>query len=169
MINLKGKKYSKKRNHISAFERENDWSFEMIDEKNLPDCIAMNAAWARENEEKNPGSISLEQQAIHRAFDHYFELDFSGGLIRVEGKPVAFTMGENLNAETYCVHFEKAYADVRGAYPMINREFAKHALSGYKYINREDDAGVAGLRKAKLSYYPTILLEKYRVSFKGEV
>lgn len=169
LINLKGKKYQKKRNHIAGFERENDWSFEMIDENNLSDCIAMNAAWNEENEEKDPDSISLEQQAIHRSFDNYFELGLSGGLIRVDGKTVAFTMGEKLNDETYCVHFEKAYASIRGAYPMINREFEKNALSDYKYINREDDAGVEGLRKAKLSYYPVILLEKYLARCKGEV
>lgn len=169
LIHLKGKKYHSKRNHIAGFERENEWSFEKIDEKNLPDCIAMNEAWAIENNAGDSESISLEQQAIHRAFDNYFELDFSGGLIRVDGKPVAFTMGEKLNDETYCVHFEKAYANIRGAYPIINREFVKNVLSEYKYINREDDAGVEGLRKAKLSYHPTILLEKYLVRFKGEV
>lgn len=169
LINLQGKKYHSKRNHIAAFERENDWSFEIIDENNLSDCIAMNAAWAEENTGKDPESVSLEQQAIHRVFDNYFELGFSGGLIRVEGEVVAFTMGEELNDETYCVHFEKAYADVRGAYPMINREFVKNMLSDYKYINREDDAGVEGLRKAKLSYYPDILLKKYYVRCKGEL
>jgi hypothetical protein len=111
----------------------------------------------------------LEQKAINRAFDNYFELDFSGALIRVDDRTVAFTMGEKLNDETYCVHFEKAYASVRGAYPMINREFVKNVLSNYKFVNREEDAGVEGLRKAKLSYYPVVMLEKYIMSFKGEV
>ena len=69
-----------------------------------------------------------------------------------------------MNPEMFCTHIEKAYADVRGAYPMINREFAANALSQYKYINREDDTGSEGLRKAKLSYCPDILLEKYMAS-----
>lgn len=169
LINLEGKKYHGKRNHIAAFERENSWSFETINENNISDCISMNKAWANDNKDNDWESISLEQKAINRAFDNYFDLGFSGGIIRVDEKAVAFTMGEKLNDETYCVHFEKAYANIRGAFPVINREFVKNVLSNYKYINREEDAGVEGLRRAKLSYNPAILLEKYVMFFKGEV
>ena len=71
-----------------------------------------------------------------------------------------------MNEDMFCTHVEKAYADVRGAYPMINREFAARELSGYKYINREDDTGAEGLRRAKLSYHPEILLEKFAATLK---
>jgi len=94
------------------------------------------------------------------------DLGFVGGLLRANGEVVAFTFGEEMNPEVFCTHIEKAYADVRGAYPMINREFAANALSQYKYINREDDTGSEGLRKAKLSYCPDILLEKYMARVK---
>ena len=82
---------------------------------------------------------------------------------------MAFTIGEKLNDITFCIHFEKAFVDVRGAYPIINREFAKNALSLYKYVNREDDTGSVGLRKAKMSYHPAIIFEKYKVSRRGEI
>ncbi len=91
-----------------------------------------------------------------------------GGLIRSSGEVVAFTMGERLNKTTFCVHFEKALADVRGAYPMINREFVANCLKEYTYVNREEDVGDPGLRKAKLSYNPAILLEKYSLKLKEE-
>ena len=169
LINLEGKKYHSKRNHITAFEKANNWSFEMINEKNINDCRKMNAEWEKENRDKDPEPIAMEQNALARAFDNYFELDFTGGIIKVNDKPVAFTIGEKLNDTTFCVHFEKAYADIRGAYPMINREFAANALKKYKYINREDDAGSEGLRKAKLSYHPALILEKYSVTLRGEI
>ena len=80
---------------------------------------------------------------------------------------VAFTLGEPLTADTFDVHFEKAYADIQGAYAMINREFVRRELSAFTYVNREEDMGEEGLRKAKLSYRPEILLEKGIIKRKG--
>ncbi len=161
LIDLPGKKYHPKRNHISAFKRNNDWSYEPITKENIAECVLMNGEWERRNREKDPESIDEELVAINQSFENFFELGFVGGLLRVSGEVVAFTFGEEMNEDIFCTHVEKAYADVRGAYPMINREFAARELSGYKYINREDDAGSEGLRRAKLSYYPEILLEKF--------
>lgn len=167
LINLEGKKYHGKRNHIAAFKKNNQWTYEKINENNIDECILMNNEWELDNREKNPKEIDNELNAINLAFKNYFVLDFTGALIRVDGKPVAFTMGEKLNNETFCTHIEKAYSEIRGAYPMINREFAANELSGYKYINREEDTGSEGLRKAKLSYNPVILLEKYTAVCRG--
>ena len=92
--------------------------------------------------------------------DHYHALGLEGGLIRVYGEVVAFTMGDRLNSDTYDVHFEKAYGELQGAYAMINREFARWVRAKHpnvRYLNREDDMGVEGLRKAKESYYPDYL------------
>ena len=80
---------------------------------------------------------------------------------------VAFAMGSQIRSDTFCVHFEKAFSDIRGAYPMINQQFVENELSEYKYIDREDDLGVENLRKAKLSYYPEFLPEKYEAWFKN--
>lgn len=100
---------------------------------------------------------------------HGFEpLGMKGGLIRIEGKPVAFTVGEEINPRCFVIHFEKAVDGYNGLYAAINHEFAANALSGYEYINREEDMGIEGLRKAKLSYQPAILLEKYMAVPKGE-
>lgn len=85
----------------------------------------------------------------------------AAALIRIEGKPVAFTMGEEINSEVFDVHFEKALDGYDGLYPTINQEFAVRELTGYRLINREEDMGIPGLRKAKQSYYPAILLEKF--------
>ena len=166
LVDLPGKKYHAKRNHIAAFKRDNEWSYEPITESNIDECRAMNEEWERINREKNPEAIDDELDAINISFDYYTRLGFVGGLLRANGKVVAFTFGEEMNPEMFCTHVEKAYADVRGAYPMINREFAANALSSYKYINREDDTGSEGLRRAKLSYFPDILLEKYMARVK---
>lgn len=88
------------------------------------------------------------------------ELELKGGLLRVNGEIVAFTMGEPISEDTFVVHIEKAFADVQGAYPMINQQFVEHECMNYKYVNREEDTGAEGLRKAKLSYRPVFLVEK---------
>ena len=83
-----------------------------------------------------------------------------GGATRVNGEIIAITLGERLTEDTFVVHFEKAFSEIQGAYPIINREFVRHELADYVYVNREEDMGIEGLRKAKLSYRPDILLDK---------
>lgn len=167
LINLSGKKYHGKRNHISYFKKTFDWAFEKIDSSNIEECIAMNEKWEEINREKNPDELDNEKIAIMRAFDNFDSLNLVGGLLRANGDVVAYTIGEEINKDVFCTHIEKAFADVRGSYPTINQEFAKNMLSNYKYINREEDTGSEGLRKAKLSYNPTILLEKYSAKYEG--
>ena len=101
-----------------------------------------------------------ESRLVVYAIRHREQLGFVGGAIRAAGKIIAITLGEPLTKDTFVVHFEKAYADIQGAYPIINREFVKHEMAEYQYVNREEDMGEEGLRKAKLSYRPEILLEK---------
>lgn len=167
LINLAGRRYHGKRNHISYFKKTFEWAYEPISEKNMDECLTMNAKWEEKNQDKNPEEIGNELIALSRGFDKYFELGFQGGLLRADGKVVAYTFGEALNETVFCTHIEKAFADVRGAYPTINREFAANALSSYRLINREEDTGSEGLRKAKESYYPSVLLPKYRAVYKG--
>ena len=88
-------------------------------------------------------------------------------MLTIQNEIVAFTFGERLNSNTFCTHVEKAYGNIRGAYQMINRELAKQMLGKYEFINREDDTGSEGLRKAKLSYYPHRLVIKYSAIYKG--
>ena len=88
-------------------------------------------------------------------------LEARGGAIFIEDKAVAFTIGSMINPSVFDIHFEKALKDYSEAYTVINNEFAKNALSEFEFINREDDLGLEGLRKAKLSYNPCKILEKY--------
>ena len=109
-------------------------------------------------------ALGHEREAVETALAQMDELGVTGGLIRAEGRVVAFSLGSLTTQDCYNVHFEKAYGELQGAYAVINREMARWVRATFPqvaYIDREDDMGLEGLRKAKLSYYPDILLEKY--------
>jgi len=161
LATLGGKRYHGKRNHIAYFERTFNWSFEELNRSNIDDCIAMNEKWYTLNVEKDREGIEDEREVLRLNFAHFEEIGGIGGVLRIDGDVVAFTFGERLNDNTFDTHFEKAYSDIRGAYPMINQLFAKTLLSDYEFINREDDVGSEGLRSAKLSYHPEFLVKKY--------
>ncbi len=161
LINLSGKKYHSKRNHISAFTKANNWSYEEINTGNMAEVCEMADLWLKTNERANEESLISENRSIKGMLSNFDAFGLKGGLVRVEGKVVAFAFGSEINENTFDVHIEKALPEYRTAYAIINREFAKNALSEYKFINRDDDMGLEGLRKAKLSYYPVKLLKKY--------
>lgn len=161
LAELPGKKYHQKRNHISYFIKNYNWSYEALTSESMNECLAMNEEWYKLNQVKNPFEIKAEKDLLDFALKHYDRFDFKGGILRVDGKIIAFTFGEELNEEVFDTHFEKAFSSYRGSYAMINKLFAGETISKYKYINREDDAGDEGLRKAKLSYHPIMLLDKY--------
>lgn len=162
MESLSGKKYHGKRNHITNFKKNNpDWNFEIISKDNIAECIKMHEKWLSENGSDDDEDFAEEFQAVKTAFDNFEELGFVGGLIRVGNEVVAYCMGEaQMNGKCFVTHFEKAYAHITGAYPIINQEFTKNCLSSFEYVNREEDLGLEGLRRAKQSYYPEIFLEK---------
>lgn len=164
LISLKGKKYQPKRNHIKHFLSQYEWIYEDVTPENVEECYLMNEQWCKENYCIHNLSKQSEACATRRALRNFESLNLKGGLIRVAGEIVAFTLGEKLNSNTFLIHVEKAFARIDGAYPMINREFIKAQASTYKYVNREDDAGNDGLRQAKLSYNPVYLIEKKYIS-----
>ena len=161
MESLRGKKYHGKRNHITNFKKNNpDWTFEIISSDNIDDCIEMHSQWLVENGAEDEDYLE-EFSAVKNAFKYYNELNLKGGLIRTGGKVVAYCMGEaQMNGRCFVTHFEKAFASLQGAYPLINQEFTRNCLMDFEYVNREEDLGLEGLRKAKQSYYPEIILEK---------
>lgn len=113
--------------------------------------------------------LQLEKAALQRAFDHFDELEMDGLLLSDGERIIAFSMGSRMNRDYYDVGFEKAFPDVNGAYAMINREFSRMIAEKYpevRFLNREDDMGSEGLRRAKESYQPTVLLEKYTADWK---
>ena len=168
---LSGKHLHGKRNHINRFVAENDWQFAPLTEADFPACQAMLDAWMAACGEDEQDGIDDEYRAIQRAFANYDALGLEGGVLWVSGKPVAFTMGEIISADTFDAHFEKAYANINGAYTMINREFVRYIRSKHpqiQWINREDDTGRLSLRQSKLSYHPDKMVEKYKVVFPHE-
>ena len=167
LANLAGRKLASKRNHISFFDKTFDWKYEPITPENINQCTILNEHWEKLNREKNPEEIGEENLAIKIALNNYFDLGFEGGILTIQGEAVAFTFGERLNDDTFCTHVEKAYGNIRGAYQMINREFARQLKDRYEFINREEDTGSEGLRRAKLSYHPHRLIIKYSAIYKG--
>lgn len=166
LISLSGKKLHSKRNHIARFKDNHDWQYENITKDNINDCIKMSREWCEMYNDNTDTSLNEEICAVNTAFKYFFELNLKGGLIRADGKTVAFTIGEPLSSDTFVVHIEKAFANIQGAYPIINQQFIEHNAAGYKYVNREEDMGDEGLRKAKLSYKPEIILDKYTAVLK---
>lgn len=168
LIGLSGRKFHGKRNHIAQFERKYDWSYEDLSAENLEDCRSVAKQWCKAHGCRDQNGFASEPCAIDRALESFHELHLAGGLIRVEEKPVAFTIGEEINPKIYLLHFEKALDGYDGLYAVINHEYAARHLEGYELINREEDMGIEGLRKAKLSYHPALLLNRYRVTLAGE-
>ena len=161
LANLSGKKYHSKKNHINKFKNlYPDWSYEPVTKENIEECFQMALRWRElngcEEDEEKHAEICVTLNFL-RLFE---ELEMRGGALRVDGKIVAFTIGEPVGKDTLVVHIEKAFADVQGAYTMINQQFAEHEGEGFTYLNREEDMGEEGLRKAKMSYKPVFLIEK---------
>lgn len=169
LATLAGKKLHGKRNHINKFIKTNpDWSYEPLSDENMEECFQMALKWRTQNGCEDDVEKNAEMCVALNALRLYKELEQVGGVLRVAGEVVAFTIGEPLCKDTFVVHIEKAFAEVDGAYPMINQQFVQHECTDFLYVNREDDAGSEGLRKAKLSYRPAFMEEKGIVKIKGE-
>ena len=166
LAELAGKKYSAKRNHINKINTLN-WSYEDITPENVGECKDMAKEWCRKNDCDQDESKNEEMSVVLGSLDNMEALSMIGGLIRIDERIVAFTVGCEINEDTFDVNIEKAYYDVQGAYPLINREFVSRRLGQYKYINREEDLGIEGLRKAKKSYYPVYWLDSYEATYEG--
>lgn len=161
LANLSGKKYHSKRNHISAFSKKFDWHYETVNQSNMSAVAECAEQWYMENADRMDKTMLCEQKGIDVMLSQMERLSVRGGAVFVDGKVVAFCLGSAINKNCFDVHIEKALSGFGEAYSVINREFAKNELSDFKYINREDDLGIEGLRRAKLSYKPAILLKKY--------
>ena len=166
LADLKGRKFQKKRNHVNRFRSEHpNFEIQSLSCANLALSQHMVNDWYRIRMREDPaGDYMLENIALARAFRHYQGLEMEGAVLLDDGAVIAVTMGSRLGADTFDVHFEKAREDVEGAYAAINCEFARYLRLKYpqvRYLNREDDVGLEGLRKAKLSYNPHHMVPKY--------
>ena len=164
LSSLSGRKYHSKKNHINKFQSlYPDWSYEEMGAHNLEECFQMALVWRNLNECEDDEDKHAEIGVTLNALRLFHELKLKGGVLRAEGKLVAFSIGEQLNEDCFVVHIEKAFADVPGAYPMMNQQFVLREGQVYTYINREEDMGEEGLRKSKLSYRPAFMIEKGQV------
>ncbi len=166
LINLKGKKYQSKRNLIKRFKDNPNWHYEVIDKNNVNECIDLNLMWSDDKNVSSSQDMRKEIGAANTALAYLDKLDLIGGLLRYDDNVVAYSIGEKLTDDTFVVHFEKAL-DIKGCYQTINNEFVKHNCFDFKYVNREEDTGEEGLRKAKMSYHPEIILDKYEARIKN--
>ncbi len=166
LADLKGRKFQKKRNHINKFQTQfPDWRIEPITPVNLPAVRELAGAWYAQRLQADPeGDYHLELIALNRALTDPQKLGMEGLVLYVGDQMAAFTLGSRLAEDTFDVHFEKALEVFDGAYPTINQAFAQYLRRKHpslRYLNREDDMGIPGLRKAKLSYNPVFLVEKH--------
>ena len=155
-IELKGKKLHAKRNFINRFKADYDkrWEYRNIDFENDRELVFEFAKDRCDEEEKN---------ALKSAFEHHKSLELYGGILFVDSRVAAYTVASPQNSEVMDIMFERADVGIKGSSQMIANEFARNNCRNYKYINREEDMGIEGLRKAKLSYCPAFLTEKYEV------
>ena len=175
LADLPGKKLHAKRNHIHRFDEAcPGWTWSPITQADIPDCLAMDEAWYREacQRETAQGLSTLadEQRALLLALAHREQLGLDGVVLRWHGDVLAFALGAPLTDTVYDVHFERALGQIQGDYAAVNRSFAQYVREAHpqiRYLDREDDMGIPGLRKAKLSYYPDYLQVNFCAAERG--
>ena len=164
MMTLSGKKLQSKRNFVNRFRKTYDgrWSYEALTDANRQEAYQFHLHWCETGDNCPNGTMySGETCAVALALDNREALGMKGGILRLDGAVIGFTMGCPVSEDTYVIQLEKAEATVPGAYAMINQQYAQHNCAGYAYINREDDLGLEGLRKAKQSYQPVQMGKKF--------
>jgi len=167
LTSLIGKKFHQKRNHINKFKSLYDFEYRKISKDNLIDCINLFNDWyiARTDEGID---VSEGKEAFDEFAANFKRLNVRGGGIYVDGKLIAFSFGEPLCAHTVVIHFEVADTNYQGAFPMINQQFLENEWAEYQFVNREEDMGLEGLRRAKRSYNPVTMIKKYVATLKSE-
>jgi len=166
---LQGNKLKAKRNHVNHFRAEfPDFEYRELTPAMFEECRALEMLWRDERGDNNPeygDTIAAEQRVVETVFDHWNELDMRGGSIYIDGKMVAFTYGTAVTTDTFDVCVEKADRNIDGLFSVINQQFCAHLPEQFVFVNREEDMGIEGLRKSKLSYHPEILLSYNVVHF----
>lgn len=166
LINLSGRKYHSKRNHLSNFEKNYRYEYKDMTSDYAKACVELAQKWCLEKRCKDDMNLLDEFEAAKLSLENFDALKLKGGLLIIDGKIEAFTVAEMLNASTMVIHMEKANKTFDGIYVAINNLFCKYNLKPEMFVNREQDLGDEGLRKAKLSYFPDHMIEKFSVSLK---
>ena len=158
LIHLSGKKLHTKRNHYNYFKKTYAYRYKPLQQEDMQSCLALFDRWLREKDDSR--NMAESRDATVRLLENFASLPVRGGGIYVENRLVAFSIGEAITTDMVLVHLEFA-EDLRGAFNVINSEFCENAWRGFSFVNREEDMGLAGLRKAKLAYRPVRLLQKF--------
>ena len=167
LADLKGRKLHRKRNHLKHFKKNHpNYIVTPITMENMDRVRTFVSEWYKTKLEENPdGDYHHEQAALEKVFTHYIDLEMEGLLLEEDGEVLGFTIASQMSPDTVDVHYEKARGDIDGAYTTINSEFANYIRNKYpqiQYLDREEDMGIPGLRKAKMSYFPHHLIKKYK-------
>lgn len=161
LIALPGKRFHSKKNHVNKFKKlYPDYEYCKMTPDDRAECLALFDEW-RESKSLEGAGLDEEREAVCELLDNWTSLDIIGGCIRVDGKMVAFSLGEPLLGDTAVIHLEHADTSYEGSFAMMNREFLLNEWSDYKYVNREEDMGIPGMRQAKESYRPSFMVKKY--------
>jgi uncharacterized protein len=163
LVHLPGHRYDGKRNHIHNFVRGYDFTYAALDERMVAEVIDFQRRWFIERGRPDLPGLAAENQAMLDLLQHFDDLPVMGAVIRIDGRIEAYTVAAELNRHTAMVIAEKANPAIRGIYQAINQMFCEERLALYTWVNREQDAGDLGLRRAKLSYIPHHMVAKYRV------
>jgi len=163
--NLPGNQYRQNRRWLNKFLESYDYDFKVLTENEVELCKKLQLEWCVLRQCEDDEELKEEEQAIYDALDNFTALGFQGAVICVDDKCAAYTFGEMLNPQTLVIHVEKAHMDYEGAYQAIGNLFLKNIVKDVIYINREQDLGVPGLRRAKESYKP-IRMEKKSIVYR---
>ncbi|MBW1842325.1 MAG: DUF2156 domain-containing protein [Deltaproteobacteria bacterium] len=159
---LKGKRFHKKKNLLNQFIKKNNFSYAPLGPDQIDKALAMQENWCTWRDCESLDTLAAENRSIQRVLTDWETMTgLSGGTLTVEGQMVAYTVAEQVSEDTILIHFEKANQDFKGAYQAINQQFLLNTGDNYRFVNREQDLGDEGLRKAKLSYHPVDFLKKY--------
>lgn len=165
LADLPGNRFHKKRNHYNSYIKNyGEPDYHDLDDRMIEDVLAVQDDWCQWHECEDSPSLRAENEAINRVLSHWNSFrSLVGGSLYVDGKMVAFSVGENLDGTSLGVHYEKGLSGFKGVYQTINCTFARRAGTGFTYINRAQDLDEEGLRQAKMTYMPTDFLRKYKV------
>lgn len=166
LIKLEGNKFHSKRSHINKFKKNHSYHYKSLTSALISECLNMETEWCNLKHCEMFPSLAGEERAIYESLKNMETLGVKGGVILINEKVEAFALGEQLNPQMAVIHIEKANPAFDGLYQLINQDFCKHEWENVYYINREQDLGEEGLMKAKLSYHPHHMVNKYTVTLK---
>jgi hypothetical protein len=167
LIELRGNKFHDKRNKVNRLRNLHEYEYITVTPDLIDECLEFEDFWCEVRECEKYYGLDKERCAILQMMYNFDSLNMTGGVIRIDGKIAALTLGERFLDDTIVIHVEKANADIPGLYQVINQEFLRHEAEGCLYVNREQDLGIDGLRKAKMSYNPVRFIKKYKVMIKN--